>query len=287
MEQQIKLRQERDLGEKINVTFDFIRQNFKPLFKSLIYIVGPVLIILGILSSIMQINTMGNNTSAEQLMQSFSVITPLIFLGSLLSASLMISVVYGYMQLYLVKGPEPTIEVEEVWEVVKSNVLKIFITLILVGVIIVAGTFAFIIPGIILGIALSIIFAVQVVEDTDFGAAFGRSFTLMKGNYLSTFGLLFVMIIIQAIIGLIFKIPSLAVSGITGFLSVADSEIAFQHSPSGNLLIILAQLVSTVGSQLVGSISIIAVGFQYFNLVEKKEASGLMGNIDNLGNPED
>ena len=48
MEQKIEMRKMRDFSAKINATFEFLRQNFKPLFKAIAYIAGPAILAQGV-----------------------------------------------------------------------------------------------------------------------------------------------------------------------------------------------------------------------------------------------
>jgi len=58
MVQKIELRKTRDFSAKINITFDFIRQNFKILAKSIIYISGPFILVEGLFMGIYQQKTL-------------------------------------------------------------------------------------------------------------------------------------------------------------------------------------------------------------------------------------
>ncbi|WP_332368767.1 hypothetical protein [Spirosoma telluris] len=71
----IQLFQQRDFGDKINVTFQYITQNFRSLSLALLYIVGPVALLAGIASGVFQSNMLdlGNRAKNGTLTQ----ITPL------------------------------------------------------------------------------------------------------------------------------------------------------------------------------------------------------------------
>lgn len=46
---------------------------------------------------------------------------------------------------------------------------------------------------------------------------------------------------------------------------------------------IISTVISTVGTVLLYSLSALAMAFQYFNLVERKEGVGLLEEVDKLG----
>ena len=52
--ERVNFRQVREFAEIINVTFSFIRQNFKPLGKVIIYIVGPFILVSSLVGGFMQ-----------------------------------------------------------------------------------------------------------------------------------------------------------------------------------------------------------------------------------------
>jgi hypothetical protein len=46
---------------------------------------------------------------------------------------------------------------------------------------------------------------------------------------------------------------------------------------------ILSSCLSAIGAGLLSCISFIAIAFQYFNLVERREATGLLSQIETFG----
>lgn len=283
--QKIKLYEQRDFGDKINATFTFLRQNFVALGKSLLYIAGPVVILVGIISAITTMDLLfGDGEFSDEEAISFLGGAGLLNnIVSLFSVSIVIAVVYSYFCLYAEKEDYQNISVSEVWERAKAHILPILLSVIVTAILVVIGFFFLIIPGFILMAALSFIFILQVKEKLSFGEAFSRCFALISDNYLSTIGLILVMMMLQAIVGSVFGIPVMLMTGIGAFFSSsADYEIQ-NSSAIVQALFIVVQIIATLGAQFLYSIILIAVGYQYGNLVEKKEAAGLMQEIDNLG----
>jgi ABC-type phosphate/phosphonate transport system ATPase subunit len=50
-----------------------------------------------------------------------------------------------------------------------------------------------------------------------------------------------------------------------------------------NIFLVVSTIISTIGSQLLYVVSLTGLCFQYFNLVEEKDASGLLSRIDSIG----
>jgi hypothetical protein len=144
-----------------------------------------------------------------------------------------------------------------------------------------------IIPGFILLAALSFIFILQAKERISFGEAFSRCFTLISGNYLSTLGLLLVMLILQSIVTSVFNLPLIIFTGAGAFLSSSGDFDMENSSALLQALFIIFQVISTLGSQFMYAITLVAIAFQYGNLVEKKESAGLMEEVEKIGEQQD
>lgn len=285
--QQIVLLRKRDFSQKLNATIEFIRQNFRNLFKSLLYIAGPITLVVGIAVVFIQRSfwLMAEDTGFEfSSTRSIETIqqTGLVVLVSFLAVMMVITVVNSYIKVYGRKGPSD-IEVNEVWQETKKHYFSVLLASIIVAFVTVVATFFFIIPGIYVGVALSLIFIIIIFEDKNPFDAFGRCFKLISGKWWSTFGLIIIVGILQYVIGLVFSTPLL----IFQFLNVFNSleTLDMNNLNTGNQIIyITLSTISTVASYFLSALLYIALAFQYFNLVERKEATGLMSEIQNMGN---
>jgi ACR3 family arsenite efflux pump ArsB len=61
----IELRKVRDFGGLLNVTFDFIKQNFKLLFKSNLLIAAPFILLAGVFMGIYQSSLFNFSTNPD------------------------------------------------------------------------------------------------------------------------------------------------------------------------------------------------------------------------------
>ena len=59
-QQKINFRQERDFSSVLGDSLKFLKQNFKPFFASIILIVGPLILLMGLLYAYVQTTVMGN-----------------------------------------------------------------------------------------------------------------------------------------------------------------------------------------------------------------------------------
>jgi len=148
-----------------------------------------------------------------------------------------------------------------------------------------AGFIAFIIPGIFLMVVLSLAIPAMFFEKKGVFDAIGRSFKLIKGKWWSTFGLLFVASILMYAISMIFILPFYVFYFLSIFTLVEETGITADVSSwwfQGGMT--LSVMFMFLGSYLTYTIPMVALSFQYFNLVERLESVGLMSEIQNLDN---
>lgn len=324
---------ERDFGQKIEATFDYMRAHFRPLGKCLLYIVLPVALITGILSAVMLLEWTENMQNIQRAMQSSaengtsspamigSMLSGMflgpaylsILLGGLLLFTTLALTVYGYLTLRLETAPEQEITVSAVWQLVRQRFLGTLLALLGLGILMVIG---FVVVSMVIGllsalliggsgqnkiitglsvmlvgflifgaiayisVALSLFLIIWVRERAGFFASIGRSFRLIWGKWWSTFGLMVVMTIICAVI-------LIAVMILTSLIS---SPFALAASPGGlegvaRISFIVAQTLRSMLSLAIYPLLLMALAFQYFNLVERNDGEGLHMLVDTIGRP--
>ena len=288
----IQLFEQRDFGNKINATFQYVIQNFRSLGLALLYIVGPVALVAGIATGVMQSNMLrfvneSANARTTDLMAAFQVFSffssPSFWLSMLFGLLANVAVVlttYAHMKLYNQASsqsgevnPVP-ISVADIWDEVEPTIGRAIIISILVAIVTGVGMVFFVIPGIYVAVVLSLALAVTVFEETNFGATWDRCFKLIRDKWWSTFGLIIVMSLMVAIVGAIFTIPS----AIIGFLV---SGKLLPNIPVGWLMI--GNVIALVGRTLLNVVIYTALGFQYTNLVERQEGLGMISAINSIG----
>ncbi|MDX1628482.1 MAG: hypothetical protein R3345_07270, partial [Fulvivirga sp.] len=109
-----------------------------------------------------------------------------------------------------------------------------------------------------------------------------RCFYLIKGKWWSTFALIFVCSIIQSVVSSVFFIPWYA-NLIIEMLHNVDQQVFQEPSTLFQIINGITLMLYFICSNLMYSIPLIAIAFQYFNLVERKEARGLMSKIETFG----
>lgn len=302
----MELREERDFGQKFNAVFTFVQTNFKSFFKVIGLTVGPLALIGGFFFGLVYSNIFGsmgsvmNNINPEDPLR-LSMNNPMLSWGANLIfsyfflgvASLwMMIAVYAFMAEYD-RGNE-NITIEAVWKRGKDKIMPtiglgilmilamvFFVGIILAlpmnnalaiffkAVILIVGLFYVLFP-------LSLVVPNMVIDDAGVFESIGRSFALIRGKWWSTFGLLTVMSFISSFASLIFAIP----------LYVGMVINLLMRTGAGETLTVVGSCIYFLGSFLLTSLPMLAIGFQYFNLVERKEGTGLLRKMDMIGKPE-
>jgi hypothetical protein len=305
----------RDFSRKMNATVEFVKQNFKPLTKSILVIAGPPILIASamigsMMSTLMDFSTLGmaGGGDGEAMLQKFTSVSfwlelMLIFFFFLISTVTTIATINNYIILYEEKRTNQ-IDVKDVWERVRETFFMYLgtvflislaliaayavVALLFVGMATVSGFFVFfgvvgsIIAFIYLPVACSLIFFIRGYEKAGFLEALIRSITLTRGKWWSTFGLLMVLYLIVMTVSYIFMIPYYAMMITKMVHSVTETAVAEPDSSSGILSIVFFTLYY-LAQMILYSLPNVGLAFQYFNLVERKEARGLIGQIESIG----
>ncbi len=315
----IEFQQTRDFSRKINTTFEFLRQNFKALMKSILYIAGPPVLVgslllgsfIGDFFSLLQGAQTGSNPELAAdyfLSVSFWLQLSLMILLLFISYIITIATINSYIILYQEKQTNK-LEVSEVWNKTRQlfwpylgTTVLFFLAFLVVYIVLLIPVFILgdmssllllfigfpvLICGVIyLMISASLTYFVQAYEKKNFFDSIARSFRLVNnGKWWSTFGLLFILQMIVGTISYIFLIPYYIIV-FTASLHSAQSGAPFELSETMGLIILVCFTLYYMAQMLLYSLPHLGVAFQYFNLVELKEARGLMSQIETLGKPD-
>lgn len=277
----ITLLAKRDFGQKINATFEFVGQNFKPLVKVLLYIAGPPALLAGVASGIYQSglikNTMIEITrSPLDFSTYFSLEYLVTILLSVITALLATSATSSFIISYEKEGTSNAITPSRVWQDISTNLSSISIASILATLLTIVGFILFILPSIYVAISISLFVLIIIREKLEPLNSLRRSYNLIEGKWWSTFGLLMIMSTIAGIISMVFQIPNIILTTL-GMLSLNSG------TETNKAFFIIGGMISLLGTVLVQSLVSIALAFQYYNLIERKEGVGIRSAIDSIG----
>jgi hypothetical protein len=282
MKQPLELRRSRDFGQSINDSFTFLKENYKPLFSSLFIICG-FLLVLGTISTAFTYMRMAdlidyrNNPEALQRTNATYLLGMVVSALSVFLAQAGIHLVtICYISVYLQKNNvKPT--VAEVWGYFKYYFWRVLGSSLLISLLFVVGFILCFIPGIYLLPVLSLIIPIIVIENSSFSYAFNKSFRLIKENWWTVFGVIFITSLIAGIAGSFATIPITVIATAGKFMSLKSLTLP--------LIIIFSALRNIL--MLVYSIPSIAVSLCYFNLAEQKDGMSLLDRIENFGKSTD
>lgn len=312
----IEFAKQRDFSMKMNATIEFIRQNFKAIFKCLLFIAGPPVLLSSILIGNFYGDYMGFVTSSMRTpaslddMQNYFLSAGfwLQILGAIIfgfvAGALTLSVVYNYILEYDEKKTNK-IDVNDVWIRVRSTIGMYMGTMFLYFIALMVAYFIVMIPIILLivsqspflifigfvlavvaivyiWISFSLIFIIRAYEKVDFITAIRRSFFLIKGKWWSTFGVVFITGFVQSTISSLFLIPWY-IAYFTQMMHTISNTPFEEPSTIAQLVNDIFFVLYFLVSFLLYVIPLVGISFQYFNLVERKESRGLMSKIDTLG----
>lgn len=277
---QINFRKERDLGATLEVASTFIKQHFVKILKpTLIVVVIPLLLGAFVLMSGMR-DFYGNLDNMTDPAGAISFMTGMFSSYFLIMLAYIIAYIMfiGYMKLY--EAGQEEITLNDLLDILKSNILKLTLGSILLIIVTYIGVFLCLLPGIYLSIVFTHFFAITIVEDAGFSQAWKRSFYLIKDNWWSCFGLYIVTYLISMAIMMLVYIPAYVIIGIDMFNSIQqnDPDAMINSMSSFSYILPFYYLAGLVMSLLFAVITTL----RYYSLVEGKEGTGESEMIQKL-----
>lgn len=282
----IEFKKQRELGDIITDTFKFLRQNFKPLFKAIFKITGPVFVILlfaiGYYSylgmDILQNPFFGDNEDVDVEMYLIAIF--ILFSSLLAFYVLLYGTVLNYIKSYIRNSG--MVDNTEVFQGVKNDFGSMLAIMIVSGIITIFGLLLCVLPGIYVWVPLSLAPAMLVFARTSIADSISYSFSLIQDNWWITFFTLFVLTLLVYLIGMIFQFPMMIYMFIKAF-TISQQGSAANPAELIDWVYVLFNVISSLFQYLLSVILIVASAFIYHHLDEKKNATGSYERISNLG----
>jgi hypothetical protein len=275
MKEKVEFRQVREFEGIISGTLLFIKQNIKPLLKSFFTLCG-FFILGGMISNVfMELHLIDKSanygSSFWGKMLGWRYLLVLVF--SVLNYTAMSNAVLSFVAVYIAKGNVAP-SLEEVWAYFKYYFFRVMWGTVLIYIMWIVCTVLCLVPGIYVTPAFTILLAVMILENADFGTSFSRAFALVKENWWITFATIIVVSIITVIFMMVIYAPTLILTMISSFTQ-GDAKLI----KGLQIITVISQSLS----QVFMIIPLVSFAFIYYNLVERKESQGLMGRIDTFG----
>lgn len=266
-EKEIEFRKKREIGDIFTDSFEFIRQEIKPVSKLVAIYVLPFIILYGFVQIYLQKNVISKIDFAdtETLLENIGPVYLNVFMFALFGLfvqSLLIATYYSYIEVYIKKG-KGNFDLSDVTPHLFSNGLLAIGASMVVFIVVMFGLILCIIPGIFFANTLSVVFIILLFERKGLGNALIRSSFLVNRQWWSTFLINIVGLIFVWVVNFIMAIPTL-ISGLS--ISIFNQRQTPVDYPDWYWVILG---VSTVVSSLFYIIPYTFLAFQYFNLDEQ------------------
>jgi hypothetical protein len=285
----IEFKKERDLGAIITDTFKFIRENWKQYFLTILKIVGPVLLVALVVMVfyMFTISDIFSNIDAVDaspsnfLSKIFSWFFILMFVYILLYTLMSMSSLY-FIKSYINNNGKANFN--EVKTNIHQNIWKFIGLGFLITLVTVAGAIFCYLPGIYLGTVLSLATSIMVFEEKSIGDTFSQSFTLIKGQWWNTFGVLIVVWLLIMVLGQAFSIPAFIYQMVKMATMMQNEDPTAMFELFKDPIYLILNILSYVFQFILYAIPLISTVFVYFDLNEQKNFTGTFEKIENLGN---
>ncbi len=294
----------RDFSQRLNVTFEFVRQNFVPLVKCLAIIVTPLLAVSAAGLALIA-NQDGNSLTDLGTNPMSLLFSPKagILLGAmfLLVYAVMSVVVYSYVKLYITIPDKNTFSVDEIIKEARKYIIEVLfswvaiVSILALLPLLVAAVYlltdsagltfflGFIVffPLAYVSIPLwNFLVLAQLMENLNFVGAFKRAFAVVSENWWPSLGFNLTVALLQSLIGYLFYLP-LVIYWIYIYFTALDWAAAEANPGISAALTVFYYL----GSYLLQFILLISNTFQYHQLVEEHDSVGLLARITLIGQP--
>jgi len=270
------LQKERDFSQIFNDIVIFFQQNWRRLFYLIMIYAGPFLLIDGIVSAYTNSFLFGSMpelfrgdmysySQGPEFLTKLFTWYGIMILVKMIAYTFLITITYGYMSLYAERGKN--FDLNEVRPLALSYFFPVMFGSLLILLIVAIGIVFCIIPGIYLGICLTFVFAIMLIEKKSFGYAFSQSFRMAHKDFWWTF---LIVLAVGFAVGMLSFLISLPMTG-SNFMMIFTRAVGDQVDQSQSVLNIMLTTVTTIIMSLVTIFPMIAVSLQYFNIVEREK----------------
>jgi hypothetical protein len=320
-EQRIIYKKVRDFGQVFGASFGFIKQNFKPLYGSLLFFAGPFLLIVATVSAISFGSSFAVNRMVkggfEEFYETF-LIPYITIIGVSLIGMTVFNVVLNKNVIEnenLQENEKLTVghSMKNLW----TDFTRILLNNILLGITVIGSVFIIVIifGGIIsvmaegggsggaIGLAILLVIllligllilgpilsfvpmaAVFVCQRDRIGIfpAIGKVIRYMKGNFWITWAVSFVGLLTYSTMGSLVQAPAMILNLISTFSRMKDLDYQSSMDASTPVPVIVVTAICALLSYGVLVIYHLIAIYQYTNLEEKKEGQSILEKINQI-----
>jgi len=211
-EKEIQFRKKREISDIFTDSFEFIKQEYKPISRLVLIYVLPFLLLYGVVQVYLQKNVISkiDFSDTEALLANIGPVYLNVFLFALFGLfvqSLLIATYYSYIEIYVKKG-KGNFDISEITPLLFSNGLLAIGASLVIFIVVMFGLVLCIIPGIYFANTFSIVIIIFIFEKKGLGSALIRSAFLVKSEWWNTFLINIVGIVMIWTVSFIMSIPS-------------------------------------------------------------------------------
>lgn len=272
----INLQEVRNFSDSFTATFVFVKQEFKSLITGFAVIMLPLifadLFVKGYTMRSLITDPLGSSKTGSDILSLvvnyFSTLVLVFWLGVFV-----ISFLRVYTDKFKVYSEE-RITVKEVWRVMSKHLGKAFIVGVVYLLAVSVGTVMLIIPGIYVSVILIFSIYYLILRDNTITGSLGDSADLVKGQWWSLFGFIFILNLIISMLSYVFTIPYLVIT----------LKSVFTREPMGIYESTFGMLLANLGQYFLYIFTFVGIGVRFFSSLERQEHTLLLNKIEHLGN---
>lgn len=295
MKTYIEFKKKRELGDIFSDTFTFIRNEYKPFFKTVFSIAGPYMLLL-LFSLVFYMYVIGDQfsfdfTNPQANAELFSGADAIIMLSAYLAYFVSAVLAYTFMAsagLHYMKSYEKNqgaVNFQEIKDNVHSTFWGFLGLSFLKGLTLLVAMFLCCLPVLYFIIPMTVVLPLYVFANRSATDSYSESYSLVRDELLATFGTIFLFWILVMVINSTFALPTtmytyLKMGIFSGEIDPANLETLVDP------VYIALNVISSLVQFITNLIITIASVFIYFNLNERKHFTGTFERIESLGKTE-
>ncbi|MDR1330486.1 MAG: hypothetical protein LBK07_00090 [Tannerella sp.] len=297
----IKYYRIRTFGERLNVSFDYLRETWKPMLKFSLYLILPICLIQAFaINAVMRSALIFGVAESGRSLATFAATYGVYFLCLLFGSALLSALVYALMQAYEQRETRLT---DIRWADFKPLLIRNFkkalgLSLLAFGVVLVYGLLAgvmaalapwslfftillLLVATIVLIVPFTIMLPLYIFEDIPLTHAVRRAFSFGFEAWGGTFLVIFIFGLLANIISSVTMMPWYIVTLVGSILGISgaggiESQLWYMF------LIYVLGIIQSYGLYVSSIITAVGYAFQYFHLREKREGVSVQDSILNF-----
>jgi len=303
----ILLYKKRDFGQRLSVTFDFIKTMWKPLLKYTTYFLLPISLIQAIFMNGMgskafdlkYLETAGNSkffSWGVNYIENYGAYCVIYIIGY----ALLVALVYGLMKAYSTTDDPHTITFADIRSTFQRDFNRTIILIIATGIficvcivfivllaIVTPITLLITIPGIVaIIIPITLVTPIYILDEnkTSIPQAFTKAFRIGFPTWGSTFVLIIVVGLIAGILRSTLSMPWYVLYIIKTYLIASSSQSSIITSYTYSFILYLTGILMCFALYLSSIIMLVGTAYQYGHISEKIDNTSINNDIENFDN---